>query len=212
MFDLYAQIRDIFIMLPALIIGLTFHEFAHAFAATRLGDSTPRDQGRLTLNPLAHIDLMGFLCFILVHFGWGRPVEINLNNFKKPVRDDIIVSLAGPFMNVLLTLVFLIIYKIISIYFSFVLENQVLSMVLQYIIVFNAIFAVFNLLPIPPLDGGHLLLHAIPNRFMTFKVALYQYGSFILLGFLLLSFTFNFNFIGNMANSLISLLGRVIGI
>ncbi|MEG0156762.1 MAG: site-2 protease family protein [Anaerovoracaceae bacterium] len=101
-------------ILPGVIIGLSFHEFAHAFVAYKLGDSTPKLQGRVTINPMAHVDPVGLLALFFVGFGWGNPVEINPRNFNKPRRDEILVSLAGVTMNLILAIVFTIILKILA--------------------------------------------------------------------------------------------------
>ena len=107
------------ITLPAVLIAITFHEFAHAFAADKLGDNTPRNQGRLTLNPLKHIDIIGFALLIVAGFGWGKPVEINPRNFKRNIsmtKAEAIVSVAGPIMNFILAFIFLIFTNLIFIY------------------------------------------------------------------------------------------------
>jgi Zn-dependent protease len=192
MFD--PDLKRIALVLPAVLVGFTVHEFSHALVAVRLGDSTPRDQGRLTLNPISHIELIGLLMILLVGFGWAKPVQINPRNFKNPKNDEILVSLAGPFSNLLFGIVFALALKLL-----FTLAPQifytggfgpVLFQILSYFVWINLLLAVFNLFPIPPLDGSHILLSLIPDKFIRFKLVYTRYGRFILIALILLgSFT-----------------------
>lgn len=146
--------------LPGLIIAMTIHEYSHARVAYALGDYTPRLQGRLTLNPAAHVDPIGLLMLFLVHFGWAKPVQINPMNFSNPRRDDILVSLAGPASNLITAFIALIILVLMTkIDFPF---TEGVLMVFNLIIIYNINFAIFNMLPIPPLDGSHILRNLLP--------------------------------------------------
>ena len=172
-------------VLPAIIIGLTVHEWAHAYAAYRLGDPTARNLGRMTLNPLAHVDIFGFLMLILVGFGWAKPVPVNPRNFKNYKRDDIIVSLAGITMNILVAFVFSFIY--VAGFLKWGLgTNEAFSTIIGSVITINLALALFNLIPIYPLDGSHvsesLLMRKIPRVFLFLR----QYGQYILLVLLFL--------------------------
>jgi Zn-dependent protease len=192
MFDL--DLRRIALLLPAVLLGFTVHEYSHAMVAVRLGDNTPRDQGRLTLNPISHIELIGLLMILLLGFGWAKPVQINPRNFKNPKNDEILVSLAGPFSNLLFGIVFALFVKLLftlapQIFYSGGL-GPVLYQILSYFVWINLLLAVFNLFPIPPLDGSHILLSLIPDRFTQFKLVYTRYGRFILIALILLgSFT-----------------------
>ena len=137
------------IWLGALLSAITVHEFAHAFAADKLGDPTPRLQGRLTLNPLAHLDPVGTLMLILFRFGWGMPVQFDPYNLVDPKRDGAIISVAGPAANLILAGILSVIARLSSLYF--------LSILTPFIML-NVILAIFNLVPIHPLDGGKILL------------------------------------------------------
>ncbi|RCX16356.1 Zn-dependent protease [Anaerobacterium chartisolvens] len=175
----------ILMALPAVLIGLSFHEFAHAFASDRLGDPTPRNQGRLTLSPLPHIDIIGLILIALAGFGWAKPVQVNTSYYKNPKRDDIIVSLAGPFMNLVLAFVFTVLFKVAidfnaSSYTGGGLYDIILNM-LYYAIQINIMLFVFNLIPIPPLDGFHVLSNVISARGYRLIYTLQQYGSIILI-------------------------------
>lgn len=169
--------------LPAIIIGLTVHEWAHAFAADKLGDPTAKNLGRMTLNPFAHIDLFGFLCLLVVGFGWAKPVPVNPRNFKNYRRDDIIVSLAGIAMNLVVAFFATILFYF-GVYRWNLGSNEAFYTIFLSIVTINLSLAVFNLLPIYPLDGSHvfesLFMRYIP-RFFKF---LRQYGQYILIALL----------------------------
>ncbi|WP_269522825.1 site-2 protease family protein [Coraliomargarita parva] len=166
-----------------LVICLSVHEWAHAFVADKLGDTTPRSQGRVTLNPIAHMDLIGTVILPLVMilfnpgfviFGWGKPVMIDKRKFKNWKRDDILVSMAGPASNLLLCVLATIVGGFLMRF------NPELSDLFVRFIVVNAILLVFNLVPIPPLDGSHVLKHLIGMKELTyFKLS--RYGFLILL-------------------------------
>lgn len=169
--------------LPAIIIGLTVHEWAHAFAADKLGDPTAKNLGRMTLNPFAHIDLFGFLCLLVVGFGWAKPVPVNPRNFKNYRRDDIIVSLAGIAMNLVVALFATILFYF-GVYRWNLGSNEAFYTIFLSIVTINLSLAVFNLLPIYPLDGSHvfesLFMRYIPKFFMFLR----QYGQYILIALL----------------------------
>ena len=171
-------------VLPAILIGLTVHEWAHAYAAYRLGDPTARNLGRMTLNPLAHIDLIGFAMLLLVGFGWAKPVPVSPRNFKHYRRDDLIVSLAGIITNLIVAFLFSFVY-VAGILKWGLATNEAFMSIVGSIITINLTLAIFNLIPIYPLDGSHvaesLLMHKIPRVFMFLR----QYGQWILLALLL---------------------------
>lgn len=169
--------------LPAIIIGLTVHEWAHAFAADKLGDPTAKNLGRMTLNPFAHIDLFGFLCLLVVGFGWAKPVPVNPRNFRNYRRDDIIVSLAGIAMNLVVAFFATILFYF-GVYRWNLGSNEAFYTIFLSIVTINLSLAVFNLLPIYPLDGSHvfesLFMRYIPKFFMFLR----QYGQYILIALL----------------------------
>ena len=166
------------VALPGIIIAMVIHEWAHARVAYALGDYTPKLDGRLTLNPAAHVDIFGLLMLFIVHFGWAKPVRINANNFANPRRDDILVSLAGPASNLItafLTLVLIVILLKVGVPLT-----EGASAVLQMIMIININFAIFNMLPIPPLDGSHILRNLLPYE-LAYKFAMLERYSFIIL-------------------------------
>ena len=162
------ELLSLVLTLPGVIIAITFHEFAHAFAADRSGDDTPRQQGRLNLNPLSHIDPIGFLMLIFVHFGWGKPVQINPRNFNRKrsmTAQEAIVALAGPLMNIFIAIVLTIVLFAILTFaptFVFTTIGNIIIITLQMAIAVNIGLGVFNLVPLPPLDGSKILIQFLP--------------------------------------------------
>ncbi len=175
--------------LPMFFLSITFHEYAHAFIANKLGDPTAKNLGRLTFNPIKHADLFGTLIMPIASFasgfaliGWAKPVPIDRRNFKNVYKDDALVSFAGPLANLLLALgFFLIFYLFLNYHLS---ENQLLINFFWYGVFFNIFLFAFNLLPIPPLDGSHILFDLYPNNFTAKILNLGMYGTIILLLFI----------------------------
>jgi len=139
-------------LILGLIIAITIHEFSHAFTADQLGDPTPRSLGRLSLNPLVHLDPLGTLMLFIAHFGWGKPIPIDPYNFKNPKRDELLVALSGPASNLVLAFVLKISLRLLP---------QISPFIFPIILV-NISLAVFNLLPLPPLDGSKIFLNLLP--------------------------------------------------
>ena len=176
--------------IPAILIAFTFHEYAHAFVADRLGDKTPKFQGRLTLNPLAHIDPLGFIMVILAGFGWAKPVQVNPRAFKNYYKDDLKVSIAGPLANVLVAVVVAVILSIMNKFLpqSFY-NNSVINLlitILYITIQLNCILAFFNIMPLPGLDGSHVLRDLFPAKAYKIYEAMYPYQTVILLLFIMI--------------------------
>lgn len=173
------------IMLPAALIAFSIHEFCHALVATLCGDDTPYHQGRLTLNPVAHIDPIGLICALTLGFGWAKPVIFNPFNFKHRRVYSSLTAIAGPLSNVFLALIFMYTLK----YFPYASLSpagaKTAYQIMQANIGFNIMLAVFNILPIPPLDGSHVLTAILERPFPDFVRIMHEYSLFILLGFLL---------------------------
>ena len=158
-------IMGMLMSLPGVIIAITFHEFAHAWTAYKLGDNTPMYQGRLNLNPLSHIDPIGLVMLIVAHFGWGKPVQINPNNFNGKYSlsaSEAIVSVAGPLANFIVAILFAIIYALLIKFMGLQFMMSTGGVIVEYIIILNIGLGVFNLIPIPPLDGSKILMHFLP--------------------------------------------------
>ena len=208
------KLIDLALTVPAVLIAITFHEFAHAFAADKLGDDTPRRQGRLNLNPLSHLDPIGSMMLVLAGFGWGKPVQINPRNFNKKISmsaGEAIVSVAGPAMNFILAIVFTIIMCALMRFAPlFVISKvgMVILLLIQQTIIINIGLGIFNLIPLPPLDGSKILLHFLPSNV---KELAENYSHIFYIIFMALWFT---GIMGSIITPLISLVynGIITGI
>lgn len=169
----------------AVFYGVTVHEFAHAWMAVKQGDNTPQLTGRLSLNPFVHLDILGLLMLLLVGFGWGKPVPVNPYNFKHGKASDNLVSLAGIFTNIISLVIFGIIFKLLVTYTGLGGNNLLINFVFMLMMI-NLVLAIFNIIPIPPLDGSHVLFNVIPEKYHEFKFNLAKNGPFILLTLILL--------------------------
>ncbi|MGV8905346.1 MAG: site-2 protease family protein [Acetobacterium sp.] len=167
--------------LPGILIAITFHEMAHGYAAEAMGDPTAKNAGRLTLNPLKHIDPLGFISMVLFRFGWAKPVPINPMYFKDRKKGTIIVSLAGVVTNLILAFIGMAAYLAVV-----PLQNEILSIMLRYLYFYNIIFAVFNIIPIPPLDGSQILMIFLPEKALP---TYYKYQRFGMIAIFILAFT-----------------------
>lgn len=172
------------LMIPAMLIAFTFHEYAHALIADRLGDKTPRFQGRLTLNPITHIDPLGFIAVLLFGFGWAKPVQTNPSAYRNYHKDDLKVSLAGPVANFIVSIIGAIVLGLYVRFAYGILPEalaQILLYMVRYIIIINVSIGLFNLIPVPPLDGFSILRDLSPNTFYRYQEKFYQYQILILL-------------------------------
>ncbi|OGG13801.1 hypothetical protein A2875_00890 [Candidatus Gottesmanbacteria bacterium RIFCSPHIGHO2_01_FULL_46_14] len=171
----------------SLVIAITIHEFSHAYAADRLGDPTPQLQGRLTLNPLAHLDPLGTLMLLVARFGWGKPVQFDPFNLRNPRRDSAIISFAGPLSNLVLATVCAVLFQILIHYRLAFLGNAVgiavyvVMGLLRPIIILNVILAIFNLVPIHPLDGFKIVGGILPTEYARQWYELEPYGMIFLI-------------------------------
>ena len=169
-------------MIPAILIALTFHELSHGYVAYRLGDNTAKSQGRLSLNPIHHLDPIGTLCLLFIGFGWAKPVPVNMYRCKNPKKGMAVTALAGPACNFLLAGVFLFLYGLL--FYPLYTGGAVAETILQLIYTtayLSLSLAVFNLIPIPPLDGSKVLFSFIPDE-SYFKLMRYErYGMILLL-------------------------------
>jgi Zn-dependent protease len=214
MFDLSPA--ELLRIVPAILVGLTVHELAHAWIALRLGDDTPRLMGRLTLNPLKHIDLFGFIMLVVAGFGWAKPVMINRTNLKKPVPDDILIALAGPLANLACALLLVLVLKGVVALVPFASRGsfQAVTSVFLAFIAINVSLGLFNLLPIPPLDGSHVVAGALAARSAAGAAVYFRYGSYVLLALILLERILNVEIlpVGRAVGWVVRLLLALVGL
>lgn len=173
-----------FLVVAALVISLSIHEFAHAYVADKLGDDTARLLGRVTLDPRSHLDPVGSLMLLFAGFGWGRPVPFNPINLKNPKRDSAIIAFAGPLSNFILFFAVGLIFKIIGgsgLMFHLGSGGNLILLFLSYVLFYNIVLGVFNLLPIHPLDGFKVVAGLLPNSLYFQWMQMQQYGVFLLL-------------------------------
>jgi Zn-dependent protease len=190
------NIERILKFLPGIILGLTVHEYSHALVAKLCGDMTSKEQGRVTLNPLKHIDPIGFIMLLVAGFGWAKPVQFNEHNLRNPKTDVIKIALAGPLSNAVLAMILSVIFSL----FASVVPDyhsssmQIVIEVFLYAIYINWGLFIFNLIPLPPLDGSHLLFHHL-RRFPVLYDGLFKYGSLLLFGLLIATTLTKINFL-----------------
>lgn len=181
-------IMEKLMILPGILIGLSFHEFGHAFVSTKLGDPTPKLQGRVTINPLAHIDPVGMLCLLFCGFGWGIPVQINPSYYKNRRCDEILVGFAGVAMNLILAVVFSLLVRVALMSYDVVGPDvgSILYQIFLNVVGINVVLMVFNLLPVPPLDGFGIVTNLFHLEKYSWYEQYYQWGYFILIFLVLL--------------------------
>ncbi|NPB04740.1 MAG: site-2 protease family protein [Thermotogae bacterium] len=166
-------------ILPFMVLALTFHEFAHAWMAYKLGDDTARRAGRLSLNPLVHIDWLGLIMIVLVGFGWAKPVPVDPSKFRNPPLHMALVAVAGPISNLLLALMGVIVYRLSILSFPYLLPA------VETFVWLNIILAVFNMIPLPPLDGWRVLQGFKPSLYWDYDLE--HKLQYVLLGLILIS-------------------------
>ncbi len=206
--------QTIILILPPILLALTFHEFMHGYVAYRLGDTTARDQGRLTFNPIAHLDPIGTLMIFLVHFGWAKPVPVNPYNLNDPKKDLVYISAAGPLANLSLALISGLLLRVVrggALSFAEMSIQQPVYTMLFFSLQINIALAFFNLLPIPPLDGSKILRGFLRPDQEYIAQWLEQYGAYILMGLILFGFITNISIIGFFLRPFINFFSSLFG-
>ncbi len=190
--NIFTWIYNKAMILPGIVIGITFHEAAHGYVSYWLGDPTPRNDGRLTLNPLAHFDVWGFIFLLFAGFGWGKPVRIDSRYYKKPRRDELLVDLAGVFMNFIVAVVFALIGRLMLHTMSQSFYNGIGSILFEIVInivAINCMLMIFNLIPVPPLDGWGIATELFHLKKYSWWYKIYRYGSLILMLLIIFNIT-----------------------
>lgn len=200
---------DLIYRIPALLIAITFHEYAHALTAFKMGDPTPKYSGRLTMNPLAHLDPIGLLMLWIFKFGWAKPVPVNPYHFRDPKKGMFYVAFAGPLSNIILAFITMLILKMN------VVRWVAIYIILRLLLSYNLILAVFNLIPLPPLDGSKILMAILPGHQAQKFSSLESYGPIILIALLYLGLLDGIlwtliTFLNNMLNMLTNFLINII--
>jgi Zn-dependent protease len=185
------NLSTLLLIAPPILIALTFHEFAHAYAAYRYGDDTAKQLGRLSLNPLRHLDPLGTIMIFLVHFGWAKPVPVNPYRLKNPRKDMLWISAAGPLANILLALASGLLLRLL-----FAMDGtpgshtgtamELFTFMVIMSLQINLALAIFNILPIAPLDGSKILSGLLPAEFAKYIGVLERYGPFVLIGLIII--------------------------
>ena len=179
-FDFTYLLNILLSVIPALVC-ITLHELSHGFVAYKLGDDTAKNAGRLTLNPIKHLDIMGLIMMVVFHFGWAKPVPVNMYKFKDPKRGMAITALAGPVSNILITIVFLFIYGLLYIPLQLSAAGQYILQMIMITAYISLGLAVFNFIPVPPLDGSKVLAMFLPDRWYGRWMQLERYGMIVLM-------------------------------
>ncbi|PKN07885.1 MAG: site-2 protease family protein [Deltaproteobacteria bacterium HGW-Deltaproteobacteria-8] len=210
------QIVRVSILAVPLLLGLTCHELAHGLVALSLGDPTAKLAGRLTMNPLKHLDPMGAIAFILANIGWAKPVPVNPMYFKHPMRDMMLVSLAGPGANFLLALLsaglFHLLLPVAIARPEMIAVLQPLVLICQAGVIVNLMLAFFNLLPVPPLDGSNILAWFLPDPLAYKFLALGRYGFMLLLGLLIVSQLLGVSLLGSLIFPPVGFVSALLGV
>jgi Zn-dependent protease len=177
---------ELILSLPPLLFALTVHEYFHGFIAYRMGDPTAKIAGRLTFNPLKHIDPIGFFAFLFFRFGWAKPVPVNAYNFYNYKKGMVLTSIAGPGSNFVLAFITGLIIRLVG---NHLMTSALMPLfiMLRRSLFYNLVLCAFNLIPVPPLDGSHVLFHLLPDKYFNIKYQLERYGFFILIGLIFIN-------------------------
>jgi Zn-dependent protease len=195
------------ILAVAALLSLSFHELSHGFVSYKLGDSTAKTMGRLTLNPLRHIDVFGFLAFVLAGFGWAKPVQVDPRNFKKPKRDMAITALAGPISNFIIAVIFLFILGLIIPFLTESFVSKVALDIIYMTATLSVTLGIFNLIPVPPLDGSKILF-AVASDELYYKLMRFERYGFILL-LLVILWNGQTHFLSNASDAVMGVLFNI---
>ena len=195
------EISKLLLIAPPILLALTFHEYAHAYVANRRGDDTAKQRGRLTLNPLAHLDPLGTIMIFMVHFGWAKPVPVNPYRLKNPKKDMIWISAAGPLANMILALFSGMVLRLIFATADAPDRHSIAGLLIFMVFMsvqINLALAIFSILPVAPLDGSKILSGLLPSKHENTIYLLERYGPFILIGLIILGRITGVSIIGRL--------------
>ncbi|MFH1213949.1 MAG: site-2 protease family protein [Candidatus Neomarinimicrobiota bacterium] len=208
------NLQIIVLLIPPILLALTFHEYMHGWAAYKYGDPTAKMAGRLTMNPIAHLDPIGTLMLFLVHFGWARPVPVDPRYFRNPKRDMLVVALAGPVANMILALLSGLIVRLFRAGYMNFLPLNIIQPAYTMIILslqINLALAIFNLLPVPPLDGSKVLFGLVPHRYEYQVEWLERYGGYFLMAIIVIGMVTNISVLGFFINPFVNYFSNLFG-
>ncbi|MBT8366342.1 MAG: site-2 protease family protein [Deltaproteobacteria bacterium] len=208
------NIQTLFLIAPPILLALTFHEYAHAYVAHRYGDDTAKQSGRLSLNPLRHLDPLGTIMIFLVQFGWAKPVPVNPYQLKNPKKDMLWISAAGPLSNMLLALVSGLLLRMLSDFSGTTDRDSIAGVLILMVFLsmkINLALAIFNILPIAPLDGSKILYGLLPPRFGKMIFALERYGPFILIGLIIFGRATGVSILGGLIWPFVEFFSKLFG-
>jgi Zn-dependent protease len=200
-------IQQAILFIPPFLLAISVHESAHAYVAYRLGDPTAKELGRVTLNPIPHIDIFGFIALFIVHFGWAKPVPVNPANLKEPIRDSLWISLAGPASNFILAVLSAIVFRMLVPFLAYSDGGLFVLDMILFSVRLNIILMVFNLFPLPPLDGFHILEGLVSYETYLKLQQLHSMGPMLLLGLIFLSNFSGLNIFGAIFTPVVRTLG-----
>jgi Zn-dependent protease len=200
-------ITQALLFLPPFLLAISFHESAHAYIAYRFGDPTARNLGRITLNPLPHIDILGLVALFVAHIGWAKPVPINPYNLRNPRKDSIWISLAGPVSNLILAIISAVVFRLLAPFLVNTNGGMFFLQMIMMSVTLNIVLMVFNLFPLPPLDGFHILEGLVSTDLYVKLQQLQQVGPMILLGLILISNFTRINIFSIIFNPIVKVFG-----
>ena len=206
------NIQMLLIIAPPILLALSFHEYAHAYIANKFGDDTAKQSGRLTLNPLAHLDPIGTIMIFLVHFGWAKPVPVNLRRLRNPKKDMLWISAAGPLANMILALISGILLRFIFAIGGAPNQHSIIGLFTYAVLMslqINLALAIFNILPIAPLDGSKILFGLLPVKHEGKIYFLERYGPFILLGLIIFGRVTGVPILGRLIWPFVKFFGKI---
>ncbi len=205
------NLTSLLLSIPPILFALSFHEYAHGWMANRLGDPTAKNEGRLTLNPLAHLDPLGTLMIVILHFGWAKPVPVNPYNLADPKKDMLKIALAGPVSNVLMAAATGMLIRLMQ-GMGMRVDNSFFGFfqyMLYFLVMINLVLAIFNMIPVPPLDGSKILFGLLPAEYEESFLRYESKGPIILLGLVIVNNFFGIPIFSTLISPFVTFFSRI---